>query len=159
MSIVLDGSNGVTFPNGSNPQAAPSKVLQVVNATTTTQIAITSGSASTGLTASITPLFSTSKVLLNISQQYHIGNSTSANCYGYFYVQRNGTTIYTGNTAEVQLSSGTELAGRWALTWLDSPASTSSTTYTVYFTVSSGNGTVINNYSIPASITLMEISQ
>ena len=38
MSIVLDGSNGVTFPNGSNPQAAPSKVLQVQSFTTNSAI-------------------------------------------------------------------------------------------------------------------------
>ena len=70
MSLVLDGSAGVTFPTGSGIQGAQSKVLQVVSATYATTTSTSSTSlVNTGLTASITPKFSTSKVLVFVTQQ------------------------------------------------------------------------------------------
>ena len=61
-----------TLPTGS--------VLQVVQATTTTQITInTSTYTDTNLTASITPTSATSKVLVLIMQPYRVYNQTSSN--------------------------------------------------------------------------------
>ena len=43
MSLILDGTNGLTF-NNATTQASAGVVLQVVNATTTTQVSTTSTS-------------------------------------------------------------------------------------------------------------------
>ena len=68
MSIILSGDNGVTYPN-STVQASAGVVLQVVNATYSTATTSSSSAyADTGLTATITPKFSTSKVLVIINQ-------------------------------------------------------------------------------------------
>ena len=68
MTTIIDGTAGITFPVGTNPQDAPSKVLQVVQGTLLTATSTTSTSlVTTGLTASITPLFSTSKIAIFIT--------------------------------------------------------------------------------------------
>ena len=62
MTTIIDGSAGITFPN-STVQASAGQVLQVVNATYSTSTGTSSSSyVDTGLTASITPKFSTSKI-------------------------------------------------------------------------------------------------
>jgi len=138
MSIVLDGSNGVTFPNGSNPQAAPSKVLQVVQGTTTTTTSATnSGWVDSTLTASITPLFSTSKILVFIFQPYNV-NVSSTSAYAGLQLLRNSTAILVPNidangpyqlgTAAGGVSSNS-IYGTCSMVYLDNPATTSSTTY------------------------------
>jgi hypothetical protein len=156
--LIIDGTNGLTF-NNATTQASAGQVLQVVQGTTTTQVTIASGTVSTGLTASITPKFSTSKILVFISSQFYIGNSTAANVYGFFTLKRGSTSIYAGATAEIQTQNSIALAGRYALNWLDSPATTSSTSYTLFYSPMSGDAHIMNNNSQTGVITLMEIAQ
>ena len=67
MTFVVDGTNGLTFPN-STTQASASKVLQVVQAVKTDTFSTASSYTSvTGLSASITPSSSTSKILVTVS--------------------------------------------------------------------------------------------
>jgi len=153
MSIVLDGSNGVTFPNGSNPQAAPSKVLQVVTATTSTGANTTSTSfVTTGFSLSITPLFSNSKILVILNATGATGSTNTE------YV-----TIYRGgsNLGYSSGMTGFATSGQYTpipITYLDSPATTSSTTYTVYFRTGSAGTVYIYDANILSSLTLMEIA-
>jgi len=144
------------------------RVLQVVNATTGTQATSSSGTfADTGLTATITPQATSSKVLVIVNQN---GCSKSAasvfNALG-LQLLRGGTSImsfgnfvgYNGATVAEYLMIGTVSA-----MILDSPATTSATTYKTQFKNSNGpiadvkvqdaiGGTVSTS-----SITLMEIS-
>ena len=67
MSLIIDGTNGVTFPN-STTQASAGHVLQVVNATTTAGFTSSSNVlADTSITATITPKFATSSILILVN--------------------------------------------------------------------------------------------
>ena len=133
-------------------------VLQVVNATYNTQISASTTGVATGLVGTITPSSSSSKILLLLSQAVNMTQSGGANLYSYFTITRGATQIYSGVSAENQLNSGTQLGYRWNLNWLDSPATTSATTYTVYINAQSGAPIYVNISANPASITLLEIA-
>jgi len=164
MSLVLDGSAGVTFPTGSGTQGAQSKVLQVVQATNTTQTTITSSSfTTTGHSASITPLFSTSKIYVVLSA---VGGSVSGNNIANYTIYRNSTNVAPSSSAFVLMSpqQSATIYFPFAINYLDSPATTSSTTYTVYMaSQDNSNGVKYNpnpNSITPSSVlTLMEIAQ
>jgi len=158
MSLILDGGNGVTFPNGSNPQAAPSKVLQVVQFSGNGITGTTSTSyVSTALAATITPLFSTSKILIMVSTT---GTNTSQNTF--FTIYKNNTTNLGGGsqncfTAYLYNSGTTSLWIPVNMTYLDSPATTSATTYGMYIKVSGATGYGSLDQALN-TITLMEIA-
>jgi hypothetical protein len=161
MTFIVDGTNGLTF-NNSTTQASAGVVLQVVNATTNTQVTTSSSTyADTTLTATITPKFATSKILVLVSQ--------------------NGVAKYTNDlTVRIKLLRNStdliQLAGQAAYTqtglyldigsvsgdYLDSPATTSATTYKTQFAAFSGVATaVVQNSQLLATtstITLMEIA-
>jgi len=163
MSMIIDGTNGLTF-NDSSTQASAGKVLQVVNATYATSITRSSSTfADTGLTASITPKFATSKILVFVNM-CGCGKRTNNTSLGLKLV-RNSTDIlkidenggYTDNTNRIEI-------GSISATYLDSPATTSSTTYKVQFASNGNNALVqINDYynsdgNTTSTITLMEIA-
>jgi hypothetical protein len=163
MTTIIDGSAGITFPN-STTQASSSKVLQVVNASYSTITSSTTNAwANTGITASITPLFSTSKILVSAYVQGCTKSATGTQVA--LRINRNSTTIITfstnggDNTSNIGMDIGTI-----ATEYLDSPATTSSTTYTVQLANDNNTGTVYinNNYflgAVTSTITLMEIAQ
>lgn len=144
--------------------AGGGKVLQVVNATYSTQATTSSSTyADTGLTATITPTSTASKILVfaNISG---CGKApTSMNGAMELRVLRGASTSiiefekyfgYSGTVYELN-------AGTCATNYLDSPATTSATTYKVQFKnsgVGGGVGTYyIHTGSSVSTITLMEI--
>ena len=149
--------------------AAPAgggKVLQVVSATYSTATSSTSETyADTGLTASITPSSATSKVLILTSQQLYVVRS-SDEVGGCIRIMRDATSIYDpfGNRgAPFQLvysSSQNGAAGIVSYSYLDSPSTTSATTYKTQLRVknaaNSSTATVQENSS-PSSIILLEI--
>jgi hypothetical protein len=163
MSLVLDGSNGVTFPSGTGTQAAQSKVLQVVNATYSTTVSSTTSTyVDTGLTASITPLFSTSKILVLVNQNGLTKSSGVINADMKLKVVRNSTDIINVALYSFYTGTSTDLRGQTLSTsYLDSPATTSATTYKTQFAAAENVGTVsVQNegaYSV-STITLMEIA-
>ncbi len=72
-------------------------VVQVVHGTKSGEVTITSTSfQDTGVTATITPKFNTSKILVIIDQPYHMSRSTNK-CSGGFKVLRGSTEIATPN--------------------------------------------------------------
>ena len=158
MTTIIDGSLGITYPSGSGTQAAQSKVLQVVTNTVATNTSTSSGSyVTTGIAVSITPIFSTSKVLVTITGGQCDYNATQA----IFTIYRGGTDLalnaygfscfYSSAAGEMQ----TPLSGQY----LDSPATTSSTTYTIYFKKGAGSGTVyIGTNGNSVTISAMEIA-
>ena len=164
MSLVLDGSAGVTFPAGSNAQGAPSKVLQVVSSTNTTNANNSTNTyADTGLTASITPLFSTSKILVLISAQIGTsGYSSGLNPIVNVQLVRNSTSIYLVSSTSYNYASGSggiSINIPMSISYLDSPATTSSTTYKIQWKTASGNNASFNGDAGQSTITLMEIAQ
>jgi len=157
---VLTVSGGA--PVWATPAGGGGKVLQVVSNTYSTQFTTTSSSyVDSGLSATITPTASTSKILVLMTNNFGV-TRTGDDSYFAFQVLRGSTTIFQGNANEGTAESGsTPTRQYWTTdtaTYLDSPATTSATTYKV--TVRSvGGGTVYaqyNNNSGP-SITLLEI--
>jgi hypothetical protein len=163
MALTLDGTNGVTFPSGSGTQAAQAKVLQVVNATLVTAVSTGSSTFSdTGLSASITPLFSTSKVLVIV--QLNACGKQTGNTYMGVKLFRGSTNIQIMESlGGYDNTTGPNWIGSISSTYLDSPSTTSSTTYKVQFN-SQQNVAVVyingdSNGLYPVStITLMEIA-
>ena len=169
MSIVLDGTTGITSPvltgalTGSTglPKAAlpTGSVLQVVNATTTTGTTTTSSTyQATNLTASITPTSATSKVLVLFSSQ----SGTTGPCDFYATIFRNGSNILPANGGPhvwySALGGAATVMWQLAYNYLDSPASTSAQTYTIYIKNDNNTNLIqfVSNYT--AVITLMEIA-
>ena len=155
-TITLPASTGTVLTTGS-PQSGG--VIQVVNATYSSGASNSTNTyADTGLTASITPKFSTSKVLV-IVEQAGIQKSTS-DTYANLKLQRNGSDL-------IAFSNGTgyngtivsNYVGNSGATYLDSPATTSSTTYKTVFNSGNNNASVTcqANGSV-STITLMEIA-
>ena len=160
MTVIIDGTAGVTFPN-STTQASAGVVLQVVNATYATSTSnATNTYADTGLTATITPKFSTSKILVLVSQNGVGKSSATANNAVDIKLLRNSTTLtqlssYAGYTG----SSVTNNIGSVSTTYLDSPATTSATTYKTQFANPNNSASsYVQDSSSASTITLMEIA-
>ena len=160
MSTIIDGSAGITFPN-STTQASAGQVLQVVTTTYSTQTTNnTNVYADTGLTATITPKFSTSKILVMITHaQCYKSSDNASNDFG-LNLCRNGSQIieitsylgYTGGAAAGYFCA--------SFNYSDSPATTSAITYKTQFKNSDNNGAAVRAQagSTPSTIVLMEIA-
>lgn len=148
--------------------AAPAgggKVLQVVMGTSTTSTSISSTSyTDTSLSATITPSSSSSKVLCFIGQQVKLYSSQALSVMGMQLV-RGSTSIYDFGTSGVATlgvqmvgTSYTEIRNIISNCYLDSPATTSSTTYKTQVKVYETNDTaVLQESSTPSTLILMEI--
>ena len=108
----------------------------MVQGTSNTQTAVSSSSfTDSGLTVSITPSAATSNILILVSQACYIARSAN-NASAGMQLLRGATQIYdaagSGTTAlylEVGNSTNNYLIWNFALNYLDSPNTTSSTTY------------------------------
>jgi len=176
MSIVLQGSTSgsvtlqepavagstvLTLPAVSgtvltttSPKAG--NVIQVVQATSTTAFSTSSSSmVATGISASITPTSSSSKILVRMTVQV----ASSASGAG-IAIYRSTTSIWSPST-----SDGSGFYGIYPaiiclnnLEYLDSPATTSSTTYNLYMASRSGASSTVGTNNAGTVITLMEIA-
>ena len=141
-------------------------VIQVVQQTTVSTATTSSAIAvTTGFSASITPTSSSSKILILLSACM---DSAVSNGQPNLTIYRNNTTNLA-NTGGNQMSLSTtygassRLITNNAISYLDSPATTSSTTYTAYFFNTGSAGTMTfnapnANNTNTATITLMEIA-
>lgn len=152
---------GKTLPaaalTGSLPAGMGGKILQVVNSTTTSAATTTSSSfVTTSKSASITPSSASNKVLVLVHGHY---DTTNGNAQSHCTIYRGATNL--GN-ATYGLSSIFDGANRtisgMSMMYLDSPATTSSTTYTIYIKSGAGNTTVIGSQGVPTTITLLEVA-
>jgi hypothetical protein len=161
MSMIIDGTNGLTF-NNATTQASAGKVLQVVNATTSTETSTsTSTYVDTNLTATITPLFATSKILVIVSQNGLCKQVNETNVQ--VKLLRASTLLaYIDSGAAFTNTTTVNNAGGISISYLDSPATTSATTYKTQFASRGNNAVVYVQYgygtATTSSITLMEIS-
>lgn len=162
---VYDGTNWVTVA-GDGQAGAPgaASVLQVVSATTTTQTAVTGTTfTDTNITASITPTLTTSKILVLMSASCSMYSSGSVNQIGMgLQLLRGGTTIWAGNPEDFYITTSYtgyhQVATIETINYLDSPATTSATTYKLQIRASATAGTArTSDNSRPSSIILMEI--
>jgi hypothetical protein len=165
---VLTVSGGV--PSWVSP-AGGGKILQVVQGTTTTETTIASTTMTdTTITATITPTLNTSKILIMISYAVGMYNgSENSRSYG-GRIMRDATQIFDrvapgiGYVDDVLASgshSGHGVGISGAIVYLDSPATTSATTYKlqgrVSATGSGGVGLTFQGNGAVGSIILMEV--
>ena len=156
-AYLLDGSVTAAKMGANGTWAPAGTVLQVVNATSTSDQSTTSTSySSTGLSASITPKFSTSKILVMLSACGGKNGSSG----GSVQIWRGGSSIcLVGDNLGFDSTSNNTNQPMIVQNYLDSPATTSSTTYTIYFrSNSSGQTFKFGVSSAVQSLTLMEIA-
>jgi hypothetical protein len=158
-TFITTGSTGQVINKASLPTGS---VIQVVQGTYATQTSTTSSTfVDTGLTATITPTSNTSKILVIVSQN---GCEKGAgNTYLQLRLVKNSTTLIhlesLGNYSNTSVSMGVNAS---STNYLDSPATTSATTYKTQF-CSGDNSTLIyvqilNGVQPTSTITLMEIA-
>ena len=163
--IIQFQSNGSTKATlSSSGFSYPGAVIQVVNANYSTYTSNSTNTyVDTGLSASITPTSSSSKILVivDIAGLSKYSNST----YLGLRLVKNSTVILNfEGLATYTNSTATNAVGGSGCNYLDSPATTSSTTYKVQF-ASLGNAASVNvqDYGTSANLststmTLMEIA-
>jgi hypothetical protein len=145
------------IPRGTLPTGS---VLQVVQASSGVAANSTSTYADTGLSATITPSSSTSKILVMVTHNGVSKNTGNANSCVAIKLLRNSTDIsifarYLGYTG----ISGYNVGFTAATNYLDSPATTSAVTYKTQF-MNEGNAASVEvgaNSAI-SYMTLMEIA-
>ena len=114
--------------------AGGGKVLQVVQGSTATTVSnSTTTAADTGLTATITPTLNTSKVLVLVSQQGCYKSAASGNNAISLKLLRGATSIQQIATNLFYNTTVGEVSGSVSAAYLDSPATTSATTYKTQF--------------------------
>jgi hypothetical protein len=177
MSLVLQSSGGgsvtlqepvtasnltITVPAVTGTMlttASTGTVLQVVNFTTQDGASSSSSTyADTALVASITPSSATSKILVFVTLA---GIGKLNNTRAAFRLLRNSTTlrVIEGNAAWDN-ATGYNYVGGSGITYLDNPATTSSTSYKVQIASTTNESFVIMNADLgTSSLTLMEIAQ
>ena len=145
--------------------AGGGKILQFVQGTTTTATTIaTTTMTDTTITATITPTLATSKILVMVSAQFDASRNTGNIAIG-AKLLRDATTIQDFGTygfaqANATGATATGLTLIKAQTYLDSPATTSATTYKLQAapnTTANSANVVFQVGSFPSSIILMEV--
>jgi hypothetical protein len=160
---AVAGTNTITVPSVTGTMLTTRStggILQVVQGILSGQISTSSTSfVTTGLTSSITPSASTNKVLITVSMADIFTNGSGIAVYGTIY--RNSTNIAPSGSgvnqgfAQIYAGSST-VQGNLTFSFLDSPSTTSATTYTVYY-ASSGGTVLMNQNGQTSTIILQEV--
>ena len=173
INLAVDASD-IASGTLTNARLADGHILQVVQTVFTGMFdSTTTGTwtAVTGMSASITPSSTDSKILIMVQSSSGCSTSTSNVSHT---IYRGGTTaLYLGDAAGSRIRVGAGLAnpGAWAqanfsLIYLDSPSTTSATTYQLYSQGQNatwrinGNGEdydATNQWRAASSITVMEL--
>jgi len=153
-TVLTTGSSGQSIPKAALPTGS---VLQVVNATDTTERNTTStsfGTASNTLSVTITPTSATSKIYIVANTGVFKATGGS----GFATIYRASTNLGgAGGMAQWQQAVYSSLC----ISYLDSPATTSATTYQLYFRSSDSNPAYINSNNgggLVCSLTAFEIA-
>lgn len=139
--------------------AGGGKVLQVVQGTTySTEVSnSTSTDADTNVTATITPSATTSKILCLVTIGGTLKNSANSGNYIKFKLKRGATTVFSSD-GHLYNPVANSLATGFAMTYLDSPSTTSATTYKVTFNNPNNTAFVsCNAFNTDSNIQLLEI--
>ena len=156
---AVAGTNTLTLPALTGTvltNKTAGTVLQVVQGTYSTETETSSSTfTDTGLTASITPSSASNKVLVIVSQD--IGKRTN-DMQANLRLMRGATSL--GNFASLATNSAVSVFGSGnGGAYLDSPATTSATTYKTQFNSSNGLAAArVCNGGQLSTITLMEIA-
>ena len=156
------------------PTGGGGGIIQVVQSTLDTKTSTTSTSyTDTGLSATITPKFSTSKILIRYNINVSINSDSNI---AFFQIVRGSTAVGNGSQGSNRVKCHSALRGQHSDTnphgvtsgeFLDSPSTTSATTYKIQYTIdgntifinkATGDSDVAAHPSPLSTLTLMEIS-
>ena len=158
-ALVKDGASAIRSLGSAIDTSLAGAIVQVVNATNTTQASSSSTSyADTGLTATITPKSATNKILVIVDQSTLKTAGNSGNAVN-LKLLRGATTLWTLQSQH-DTATAVQFNGVTSMNWLDSPATTSATTYKTQFANNVAASAVyvqINGSTSPSSITLIEV--
>ena len=152
MSIIKPNNNTISAITAL-PAGVGGKVLQVVNATFGTATTTSSSTfADLGLSASITPSSASNKVLVTVHLS---GCQKNNNAVLGTRLVRGSTTIYTIDNVSLFTNNTNENAcGSVSTSYLDTPNTTSATTYKVQFrSVNNAAYVYINNSYFGITVT------
>jgi hypothetical protein len=160
---VLTKASGTDMDFSWASASSTPRIGQVVTASTTSTTTTTSTSYvdATGLSVSITPTSSTSKILVLTDCVFQSWSGSSGTSAGGIYQVVRGSTSIT-NDSFLWLSSSGAVSNfltntPTSIVYVDSPATTSSTTYKLQFARSGGATNCYANPSGVATITVLEI--
>jgi hypothetical protein len=145
-----------------NTDLPAGSVLQVVTATHATEVVISTvdTETDTGLTATITPSSTSSKILVLVSQEYYLA-APGVRTNGSIYLLRGASEIIR---AKLGIGSNTDdsknCSGVCSFVLLDSPSTASAVTYKTRASqeIASGSITLQRDSLLKSSIVLMEIA-
>jgi len=189
MTFIVDGTTGLTFNDSSTQNVTAlnaaninagtlgkarlptGSVLQVVSYTIPNSFQTNSTSfVTTGLQASITPTSASSKILVNVDiNGSHKSGGASIGDYAFYalykFISGGSAAILRNIAIQGNISNGSNggdiQSGTISVNYLDSPNTTTQTTYVIY---TKSSGTTIYFSETPgdgqwtSSITLMEIA-
>lgn len=137
--------------------AAAGSVLQVVTTNDSAQRATPNSTmTASGMSVTITPKFSTSKIFVQVTTCGYINTDGS----GYYTIYR-GSTNLAGSGNQLNILNVVDRYVPICMSYLDSPSTTSSTTYQIYFYKTGTNNVYVNatnSGSSVGAITVMEIA-
>ena len=162
-TIVNADINASAAIAGTKISGSFGKVLQVIQGTSSTQTSNNTVTyADTSLSASITPSSASNKVLVLVTQKFFIATGTSDRGAIKIKLLRGSTGIWEDTEFYFQTTGISGEIDRFvSMNYLDSPATTSSTTYKTQFAI---NSTATNKISyvqygnMPSYLTLIEIA-
>ena len=132
------------------------KVLQVVSTSATSETSTTSTSwVDTAMTANITPSSSSNKIYIIGSTN---GQSSGSNERNNLSIFRDSTNLGDTNQGFGRSVNADELMEKAAISFLDSPSTTSQVTYTLKLRSTNGATVQTNSNGSRGTITLMEIA-
>ena len=167
-AISVSAAQAVAFSGPVSFAVSPSGVLpagtiiQIVQSSTTTPTATTSGSfVTTTLTGSITPSSATSKILVQVNVGWILSTQSTAAGYATFALYRGASSIVSPWFGGPYLpGSNQSIYGSPSGSYIDSPGSASAVTYTLFFnTTSPSVPQTVQASSTPSFMTLYEIKQ
>jgi len=162
-TVLTADSSTATGLKWATPAGGGGKVLQVVSSNTTTTATITSSSfTDTNITATITPTASNSKILVIASANCYLFNETPGgnDINGFARLLRDASVIAPYDNVpylEVSSNQGKNVGIMCSFTYLDSPATTSATTYKIQAKTDGSDSIRYQPGTSNSTITLLEI--
>ena len=157
--LTVDAKGRITSATTS-AAAFTGRILQMVQATYSTQTDNTTTTfADSGLTATITPSASSSKVIVCVSQAGCLAAGTAGNGVAIRLVRDGGTVALMASRLAYDNGTVTN-SGHFAVTYLDNPATTSAVVYKTTFAAAINTDTArVQDSSNVSIMLLLEISQ
>ena len=168
MAVLRGGTTGQVLQKASGSQmdivwgtvSSTPRIAQIVTATSTSSTSATGGAGWTdvsGLSVTITPTLNTSKVLIVTAFTMLGGNGSTAYASGLIQLLRGSTSLNSTSAGEYYPSGTLGSQANYfpySMQYVDSPATTSATTYKMQI----NNVFSANNYAANPSATSVQIS-